>query len=234
MSKYAGEVLEESVFEEAVSEKSAFEKSAFEEAVSEKSVLEKSAPAGAASDTNVKTTVLIGLMTAVTCVLGPMSVPLPFSPVPISLTNLAIFFTVYVIGMKRGTVSYLIYLLVGFIGVPVFSGFTSGPGKLLGATGGYLAGFIFLAMICGFFIEKWPAKLYLHFTGMVIGMAVSYLCGTLWLAYQADMSFEAAVLAAVIPFIPGDLVKIILAALLGPEIRKRLNAAGLGDCSKGR
>ncbi len=69
----------------------------------------------------VKTIVLIGLMTAVTCVLGPLSVPLPFSPVPISLTNLAIYFTVYVIGTKRGTMSYLIYLLIGFIGVPVLS-----------------------------------------------------------------------------------------------------------------
>lgn len=177
----------------------------------------------------VKTIVLIGLMTAVTCVLGPLSVPLPFSPVPISLTNLAIYFTIYVIGMKRGTMSYLIYLLIGFIGVPVFSAFTSGPGKLLGATGGYLIGFIFMALICGFFIDRWPAKLYLHFTGMVIGTAVCYLFGTIWLAYQAGMSFSAAALAGVIPFIPGDLVKILLAVLVGPQIRKRLCAAGLNN-----
>ena len=191
----------------------------------EKSAFEKSV-----SGIKVKTIVLIGLMTAVICVLGPLSVPLPFTPVPISLTNLAIYFTVYVVGMKRGTVSYLIYLLIGFIGVPVFSAFTSGPGKLLSATGGYLIGFIFLALICGFFIDKWPQKRYLHCTGMIIGMVVAYLFGTLWLAYQAGMSFPAATLAAVIPFIPGDLVKILLAVLAGPQIRKRLNAAGLSYC----
>lgn len=193
-------------------------------AYTEETVSEKSA-----SGIKVKTIVLIGLMTAVTCVLGPLSVPLPFSPVPVSLTNLAIYFTIYVIGMKRGTISYLTYLLTGFIGVPVFSAFTSGPAKLLGATGGYLIGFIFMALICGFFIDRWPAKLYLHFTGMVLGTIVCYLFGTIWLAWQSGMSFSAAALAGVIPFIPGDLVKIFLAMLAGPQIRKRLCAAGLNS-----
>lgn len=176
---------------------------------------------------NTKIIALIGLMAAVTCVLGPLSIPLPFSPVPISLTNLAVYFTIYVIGMKYGTISYFIYLLLGFVGVPVFSGFTSGPAKLLGPTGGYLIGFIFMALICGFFVDKWPAKIYLHFIGMVIGTAVCYLFGTAWLAYQGNYSFYAALWAGVIPFIPGDLVKIIIAMLIGPQIRKRLKAAGL-------
>lgn len=177
----------------------------------------------------VKTIVLIGLMTALTCVLGPLSVPLPFSPVPISLTNLAIYFTIYVVGTKKGTMSYLIYLLIGFIGVPVFSAFTSGPGKLFGATGGYLIGFIFMAFICGIFIDKWPSKLYLHFIGMVLGTIVCYLFGTIWLSFQAGMSLKAAALAGVLPFIPGDLVKILLAVLTGPQIRRRLYAAGLNS-----
>ncbi len=84
------------------------------------------------SSIDTKTLALIGVMTAVTCVLGPLSIPLPISPVPISLTLLAIHFSVYVLGMKKGTISCLIYLLIGFIGVPVFSSFTSGPAKLLG------------------------------------------------------------------------------------------------------
>lgn len=177
----------------------------------------------------VKTIVLIGLMTALTCVLGPLSVPLPFSPVPISLTNLAIYFTIYVVGTKKGTMSYLIYLLIGFIGVPVFSAFTSGPGKLFGATGGYLIGFIFMALISGIFIDKWPSKLYLHFIGMVLGTIVCYLFGTIWLSFQAGMSLKAAALAGVLPFIPGDIVKILLAVLTGPQIRRRLYAAGLNS-----
>ena len=179
------------------------------------------------SGIQIKTIAIVGLMTALICVLGPLSVPLPFSPVPISLTNLAIYFTIYVIGTKRGTLSYLIYLLIGFIGLPVFSAFTGGPGKLLGPTGGYLIGFIFMALICGFFIEKWPAKLHLHFIGMVLGTAVCYVFGTVWLAYQAGMSFSAALAAGVIPFIPGDLVKIVISMLLGPQVNKKLKRFGL-------
>lgn len=174
------------------------------------------------SNLNVKTITFIGLMTALICILGPLSIPIPFSPVPISMTNLAIYFTIYVIGMKYGTISCLIYLLLGFVGVPVFSAFTGGPAKLLGPTGGYLFGFIFMALICGFFIDKWPSRLYLHLIGMVLGTAVCYLFGTLWLAYQAGMSFQAALMVGVIPFLPGDLGKIIITMVIGPQIRKRV------------
>ena len=84
---------------------------------------------------------LIGVMTAVTCIMGPLSIPLPFSPVPISFTNLAIYLAAYVLGMKACTISYLIYMLLGMVGIPVFSGFTGGPAKLAGPTGGYIIGF---------------------------------------------------------------------------------------------
>ena len=73
------------------------------------------------------------LMTAVTCILAPLSIPI--GPVPISFTNLAIYLSLYLLGWKRGTISYLVYLLIGLVGVPVFSGFTGGIGKLAGPTG---------------------------------------------------------------------------------------------------
>ena len=79
-----------------------------------------------------KQMVLIALMTAVTCVLGPLSIPLPFSPVPISLTNFAIFLAIFVLGMKNGTISFIIYLLLGAVGVPVFSSFRGGLQVLAG------------------------------------------------------------------------------------------------------
>ena len=69
---------------------------------------------------------LIAVMAAITCILGPLSIPIPVSPVPISLTNLAIYLTVCLLGWKFGTISYLIYLLIGIAGLPVFSGFSSG------------------------------------------------------------------------------------------------------------
>lgn len=178
---------------------------------------------------NMKTSriALIGVMAAVTCILGPLSLPLPISPVPISLTNFAIYLALYVLGMKLGTVSYLIYLLLGLVGLPVFSAFSSGPAKLFGPTGGYLIGFIFMAVISGFFIDHWKQGKAMSILGMILGTAVCYFFGTLWLAYQAGLSFQAALAAGVIPFIPGDLAKIVICALLAPQICKRLRSAGI-------
>ena len=119
-----------------------------------------------------KQMVLIALMTAVTCVLGPLSIPLPFSPVPISLTNFAIFLAIFVLGMKSGTISFIIYLLLGAVGVPVFSSFRGGLQVLAGPTGGYLIGFIFLALIMGFALDHFDRKLVPTIIGMIIGMAV--------------------------------------------------------------
>ena len=98
----------------------------------------------------------IALMTAAACVLGPFSIPVPISPVPISLTNLVICFMAYVLGARRGTAACGLYLLLGAVGMPVFGGFSGGLGTLLGPTGGYLIGFLFLAAIAGSFIELFP------------------------------------------------------------------------------
>lgn len=165
---------------------------------------------------------MIALMTAITCILGPLSITIPISPVPISFTNLAIYLTVMILGWKKGTISYFIYLLIGLVGVPVFSSFTSGPAKLLGPTGGYLIGFIFLAIISGFFIEKFNGKILMYIAGMVIGTLVTYAFGTIWLAYQAHMNFAAALMAGVIPYLPGDAAKILIAVAVGSEVRKHL------------
>jgi Uncharacterized conserved protein len=175
---------------------------------------------------NTKTLTLIGVMTAVICIMGPLSIQLPISPVPISLGTLAIYFVIYVLGMKKGTISCCIYLLIGFIGIPVFTGFTSGPAKLLGPTGGYLVGYIFMALICGFVVDK-TNNIFACFSGILLGTAVLYLFGTVWLAYQADMTFMAALAAGVLPFILGDLAKIVIAMIVGGQIKKRLRRAGL-------
>lgn len=168
---------------------------------------------------------IIGVMTAVICILAPLSIPI--GVVPISLTNLAIYFALYVLGMKKGSISYVIYMLIGFIGLPVFSGFTGGAPKLLGPTGGYIIGFFFMALISGFFIDNFFDKWYLCFIGMVLGTSVCYAFGTTWLAYQVHLSAGAALSAGVIPFIPGDLAKILIAAFIGPQIRKQLIRANL-------
>ena len=165
-----------------------------------------------------KQMVLIALMTAVTCVLGPLSIPLPFSPVPISLTNFAIFLAIFVLGMKNGTISFIIYLLLGAVGVPVFSSFRGGLQVLAGPTGGYLIGFIFLALIMGFALDHFDRKLVPTIIGMIIGMAVCYAFGTVWLAKLLSLSFKEGLMMGVIPYLSGDVAKIIIAAIVGPKL----------------
>lgn len=187
---------------------------------------------------NIKEMCVIGVMTAVVCVIAPWSLSIPVSPVPISLGSLAIYFALMVLGMKRGTIVTLLYILIGLVGVPVFSGLSGGAGKLLGPTGGYIVGYIFMALICGFFLDKWRTNLNvkenigrknlaLSVLGMVLGTIVLYAFGTAWLAISLNMTFPAALAAGVIPYIPGDIVKLIIAMVVGGQVRKALLKAGL-------
>ena len=178
----------------------------------------------------VKTLALIGLMTAVMCIMSPFSIPLPFSPVPITLGFLAIYLTLFALGMVKGTISCLVYILLGLVGLPVFSGFSGGAGKLFGPTGGYIIGYIFLALIAGFFIDKFASKWqnwYLCLLGMILGSAVCYLFGTLMLAYQMHLGFYQALWLGVIPYIPADLCKMAIALLVGLPLRRALIRADL-------
>ena len=174
------------------------------------------------SRNRTKRLTLIGLMTAVLCILGPFSIPLPVSPVPLSLTNFVVYITVYILGRKCGTATVLLYLILGTAGLPVFSGFSGGLGKLAGPTGGYLLGFLFIALLQGFFTERFPGKKSAAVAGMILGLAICYTFGTFWLAWQISLSFGAALATGVIPYLPGDVLKIILAAAIGPKLRARV------------
>ena len=152
--------------------------------------------------------VTTAFMAAVTCILAPLSIPI--GPVPISLTNLAIYLS--------------LYLLIGLAGLPVFSGFSGGIGKLAGPTGGYIIGFIPMAIIAGIIIDHFR-KRWIQLLGMIIGTAVCYVFGTAWFCMQAGYTVSAALAVCVIPFIPGDLVKMVIALTIGPVIRQRTETA---------
>ncbi|XME03864.1 biotin transporter BioY [Lachnospiraceae bacterium C1.1] len=162
---------------------------------------------------------LIGLMAAMICIFGPLSIPI--GVIPVSLTPFAVFLAVYILGKNAGTIAFVVYLLLGLVGLPVFSGFMGGPAKLIGPTGGYLVSFILMAYIAGIFIEK-SNNIFIQMLGCFIGLLLSYTIGTIWLSVQASMSLTAALAAAVIPFVPFDIIKIVLAVLLGKEIKKRI------------
>lgn len=174
---------------------------------------------------NTKTITLIAVMTAIISIAAPFSIPIPISPVPISLTVLTGFMAAYLLGWKHGVIAYGIYLLLGLVGLPVFSGFTSGPAKLLGPTGGYLIGFIFMVIISGLFFEKFEGNIVLGVVGMILGLFVTYAFGTVWLAIQAKMDLWSALMAGVIPYLPADAVKMVVVMVVCPVIKKRVQPA---------
>jgi len=170
---------------------------------------------------------LVSLMTALLCITAPFSLQVPFSPVPLSLATFSIYFCVMVLGMKLGGLSVCLYILLGLAGLPIFSNFTGGAGKLLGPTGGYIFGYLFLAIVCGIFVDKAFRKPGIVFAGMVLGTAICYLLGTCWLSFQTSMTLSQAFLSAVAPFLPGDVTKLATAMILGYRVRKRLTKANL-------
>ena len=182
----------------------------------------------------------IALMAALQCIISPFAIAFPISPVPMSLATLMLYLSVYILGKKHATISCGIYLLIGLVGIPVFSGFTGGAGKLLGPTGGYLIGYLALTWIGGWCVEKWSGgfgnagasgvgrlNFLLQGLGLAAGTVVCYLFGTLWLAYQAGMDFVAALGVGVLPFVVGDVVKIVVGVVVGNVIRRRLVKAGV-------
>ncbi len=170
---------------------------------------------------DIKNMTYTALMAAVICILAPLSIQI--GTIPISFTNLALYFAVYVIGTKRATYSYTIYYLLGLVGLPVFSGFTGGIGKAVGPTGGCLIGFFFMTIISGIFVSKFKDNKIMQMIGMIIGTIVVYTLAVLWYCFVMKTSLLEGLMVCVAPFIAIDLIKMVLAMYVGTAIRKRLN-----------
>lgn len=156
-----------------------------------------------------------------------ISIPLEVS---ITLQTFAIFLVTGLLGLKCGTLSVVVYLLLGAVGLPVFTGFRGGMGSLVGVTGGYLLGFVFTAIVVGLGIKllgrSWPVLV----GSMVLGLAVCYAFGSVWFlvlytSATGPIAIGTVLAKCVIPFLIPDAVKILLAALLV----KRLERTPLGQ-----
>jgi len=146
---------------------------------------------------------------------GLIAIPLPFTPVPITLQTFFTFLAGAILGKYLGALSQLIYLLLGVVGLPVFAKGSSGIGVLLGPTGGYLIGFIPAAFLVGYLLERREKPSFgLIFLAMVVGVVAIYLPGVGWLMWVARMNLVKALLLGVLPFMPGDAVKIVVGALI--------------------
>ena len=191
----------------------------------------------AKSFVNTRRLTLCAVMAAVMCVIAPISIPI--GPVSITGGTLVLYLSAYLLGGVLGTVSTLVYLLLGFVGLPVFSNYMGGAARLAGPTGGYLVGYLPMMLLAGFVAEltlrHFAGKgkqgqaiaIALQFLGMVLATAVLYAFGTAWYCIQAGVELQKALAVCVFPFIPFDLAKIVIALLIGVPVRRRMEQAGL-------
>jgi Uncharacterized conserved protein len=172
--------------------------------------------------------ILCGLFAAILCVSAFISIPLFFTPIPLTMQVLAVAITAMVLGGKRGAIAVLIYVLLGCFGLPVFSGMKGGLGVVAGATGGYIWGFIPATFVAGTLYEKVMTgsnsgkEIGKAIGALCVGLCVLYVCGAIQLMYVANMGLGAALGAAVIPFIPFDIFKIAVAAVIAVNLRKQI------------
>lgn len=166
----------------------------------------------------VRSMAMCALFAAITAVLSQIVIPI--GPVPISLSTLAVFLAGGLLGARDGTVSQLIYVLLGIVGVPVFSGFSGGLGKIAGPTGGYILGYIFMALVIGLLIPHCRNRLRYILPVFVLGLIVCYAFGTVWYMVLTHTGIGAAMMTCVIPFLPGDAAKIALAGVLTVKLSK--------------
>ena len=168
----------------------------------------------------VRNMTLTAVMAALICIAGPLTIAA--GPVPLSLATFAVYLAGAILGKKWGTVSVGLYLLIGIIGVPVFSGFSGGFQKLADVTGGYLIGYLPCAFLSGLGTERaeQAGKRWILPLMMVLGTAVLYTVGTAWFMIQTGNGLGAALGLCVLPFLPGDVAKIIAATLLAGPVKK--------------
>ena len=169
-----------------------------------------------------KDIVFIALFAVLIAVCSWISIPFV---VPFTMQTFAVYLTLNFLGAKKGTVSICIYLMLGLIGVPVFSNFNSGMGALFGLTGGYMIGWLLSGLVM-FLVEKLLGrKIWAQAVSMIAGLVVCYIAGTAWfmVVYARNtgpIGLWTSLLWCVIPFIIPDLLKLGLALWLSQRLRK--------------
>ena len=165
---------------------------------------------------------LIAVMAALICIAGPLTIPV--GPIPLSLATFAVYLAGSVLGRKKGTIAVGLYLLIGIIGVPVFSGFSGGFQKIAGVTGGYLIGYLPCAYLSGVGAEKRDSMgWWFHTLMMVAGTVLLYTIGTVNFMLHTGNGLGAALSLCVIPFLPGDAVKVVGATLITQTLKKAVS-----------
>lgn len=170
---------------------------------------------------SARTLTEVALGTALMVVCSLISIP---AAVPFTLQTFGVFVILVILGWKKGTLAILIYILLGLVGLPVFSGAKGGPAALFGPTGGYILGFL-LTGLCYWLYEKYgQGRLPLQAAFLILGLVLCYAFGTLWFirVYTGEITLARALALCVWPFILPDLAKLTLALLVGRRAQKAL------------
>lgn len=173
----------------------------------------------------------IAIFAAVIAVLAQISVPMA-GGVPVTLQTFAVALAGIVLGWKKGALAAVVYLILGAVGVPVFTGLKGGLGSLIGVTGGFIVSFPLLALAAGKAVEMAAGKntvsrIVILITGLFIGAVLNYAVGTVWFAVSTGNSIAAGIAACVAPFVLNDIIKLICAVWVGSILRRALLKAGL-------
>ncbi len=182
----------------------------------------------------IKDSATIGIFAAVTAVLSPFSLPLPFTAIPITLGVLAVYITGILLSPKQAVLAQLVYLLLGAAGLPVFSGFRGGLSALLGPTGGYLFVYPVMVGIVSFALNSRTglaeSRVNDHIKAafaMLIAHIVLYSSGTAWMCATTGNTVAATLGLTVFPYIPLDIVKIVFCSTAIVRLRARLRTMNL-------
>lgn len=163
--------------------------------------------------------VLCALFAAMTAVCSQIAVPMPWG-VPINLALFSVYLAGALLGPLWGTVSQLVYVALAAIGVPVLAGLGGGPAMLFGKTGGYVLGYLLAALLVGLLARTWGRGIPQLALAMVLGCAGCYTLGTLWFMVLTGTGLWQSLLWCVLPYLPGDAIKIALAAVLAKRMDK--------------
>ena len=168
--------------------------------------------------------VYTGIFAVLLAVCSWISIP---TVIPFTLQTFAVFLTVLLLGGKQGTISIFIYLLLGAVGIPVFSNFGAGLGYLLGNTGGYVIGFLFVGLNSWLFEKFFGCKRPIQLTAIILGLIFCYIFGTFWflnISMGAANSYSTmtALTVCVFPFIIPDICKLILAHFISKRVKHML------------
>lgn len=177
------------------------------------------------SNEKLRMMIVTALFAAIIGIMAQLTIPLPL--VPITGQTLAIGLAATILGAKYGTLTVLVYLGLGAVGIPVFAQMSGGLGSLFGPTGGYLFGFLPTAFIIGFYLEKTSYTLLQAVIANILGMFVALTFGTVWLMIVANLSWKAAFMGGFLPFLVVGIIKAVLAAWIGITVRNRLKSAKL-------